>query len=141
MRVSRGCIRMYPEDIESLYERVPSGTPVNLIDAPFKAGWASDGTLFVQSYPQLEENMDDFEPLLEALKRISELTEDNIQVDYAQVRSAVESPDGRFVALYGPQAPASEPEEPAEEDKPDPLEQGIFEQIELTDSRRADDEA
>ncbi len=39
MRASRGCIRMYPEDIESLYERLPSGTQVNLMDAPFKAGW------------------------------------------------------------------------------------------------------
>ncbi|SDN87752.1 L,D-transpeptidase family protein [Vreelandella arcis] len=141
MRVSRGCIRMYPEDIESLYERVPSGTPVNLIDAPFKAGWASDGTLFVQSYPQLEENMDDFEPLLDALKRVSELTEDNIQVDYAQVRRAVESPNGRFVALYGPQAPAPEPEAPAVEETPDFLEQGIFEQIELSDRREGDEEA
>lgn len=141
MRVSRGCIRMYPEDIESLYERVPSGTPVNLIDVPFKAGWASDGTLFVQSYPQLEENLEDFEPLLEALNRISELTEDNVPVDYSQVRRAVESPNGQFIALYGPQAPAVEPEEPAAEEETDPLEQGIFEQIELTDSRRADEEA
>ena len=61
MRASRGCIRMYPEDIKSLYERLPSGTQVNLMDAPFKAGWAADGTLFVQSYPQLEENVGDFE--------------------------------------------------------------------------------
>ncbi|KPQ20644.1 MAG: L,D-transpeptidase ErkK [Halomonas sp. HL-93] len=142
MRVSRGCIRMYPEDIKSLYERVPSGTKVNLIDAPFKAGWASDGTLFVQSYPQLEENLENFEPLLEAIKRVSELTEDdNIPVDYAQVRRAVESPNGRFVALYGPQAPV-EPEEPAAEDEEtDLLEQGIFERIELTDRRDEDDDA
>ncbi|MEC4767542.1 L,D-transpeptidase family protein [Halomonas sp. CUBES01] len=135
MRVSRGCIRMYPEDIESLYERVPSGTPVNLIDAPFKAGWASDGTLFVQSYPQLEENLDDFEPLLEALKRVSELTDDKVPVDYAQIRHAVESPNGEFIALYGPQAPAPEPEEPS------PLEQGIFEELELTKASSDDDEA
>ncbi|MGM0857024.1 MAG: L,D-transpeptidase family protein [Pseudomonadota bacterium] len=141
MRVSRGCIRMYPEDIESLFERVPSGTPVNLIDAPFKAGWASDGTLFVQSYPQLEENLEDFEPLLEALKRVSELTEDNIPVDYSQVRHAVESPNGQFIALYGPQAPVAEPEEEPEEEKPNFLEQGIFEEIELTETRDEDEDA
>ncbi|KPQ23826.1 MAG: L,D-transpeptidase [Halomonas sp. HL-48] len=142
MRVSRGCIRMYPEDIESLYDRVPSGTQVNLIDAPFKAGMASDGTLFMQSYPQLEENLDSFEPLLKAMERVSELTEEkNIEVDYARIRSAVESPDGRFIALFGPQAPLPEPEEPAAEEESDPLEQGIFEQIELSDKRRGDDEA
>ncbi|BBM05952.1 hypothetical protein HAALTHF_41190n [Vreelandella aquamarina] len=108
MRVSRGCIRMYPEDIESLYERLPSGTKVNLMDAPFKAGWAADGTLFVQSYPQLEENVGNFEPLLNAIERVSELAEDQAEVDYEQVKRAVEAPDGRFVALYGPQAPAPE---------------------------------
>jgi L,D-transpeptidase ErfK/SrfK len=110
MRVSRGCIRMYPEDIESLYERLPSGTKVNLIDAPFKAGWAEDGTLFVQSFPQLEENMDSFEPLLNALNQVSEKTQgDNITVDYAQVKRAIEKPDGHMIALYGPQAPKKEP--------------------------------
>ncbi|NYS62167.1 L,D-transpeptidase family protein [Vreelandella salicampi] len=110
MRVSRGCIRMYPEDIESLYERLPSGTKVNLIDAPFKAGWAEDGTLFVQSFPQLEENMDSFEPLLNALNQVSEKTEgDNITVDYAQIKHAIEQPDGNMIALFGPQAPKKEP--------------------------------
>ena len=28
MRVSHGCIRLYPEDIESLFQQVPVGTPV-----------------------------------------------------------------------------------------------------------------
>ncbi|BCB07650.1 hypothetical protein HHSLTHF2_15400 [Vreelandella venusta] len=137
MRVSRGCIRMYPEDIESLYERMPSGTQVNLMDAPFKAGWAADGTLFVQSYPQLEENVGDFEPLLNAIERVSELAEEQAEIDYAQVKLAVENPDGRLIALYGPQAPAPAPaptEEPVELD-------GLFEEIELTTATQAEEEA
>ncbi|RUR32873.1 hypothetical protein ELY33_04485 [Vreelandella andesensis] len=135
MRVSRGCIRMYPEDIESLYERLPSGTQVNLMDAPFKAGWAADGTLFVQSYPQLEENVGDFEPLLNAIERVSKLTEDQADVDYAQVKLAVENPNGRFVALYGPQAPAPAPaEEPVKLD-------GLLEEIELTTADQAEEKA
>ncbi|MGP5309922.1 L,D-transpeptidase family protein [Vreelandella alkaliphila] len=136
MRVSRGCIRMFPEDIKSLYERMPTGTQVNLMDAPFKAGWAADGTLFVQSYPQLEENVGDFEPLLNAIERVSELAEDQAEVDYAQVKLAVENPDGRLIALYGPQAPAPAPaeEEPVELD-------GLFEEIELTTATQAEEEA
>ncbi|WP_030069273.1 L,D-transpeptidase family protein [Halomonas alkaliantarctica] len=135
MRVSRGCIRMYPEDIESLYERLPSGTQVNLMDAPFKAGWAADGTLFVQSFPQLEENVGDFEPLLNAIERVSELAEDQAEVDYAQVKLAVENPNGRFVALYGPQAPEKAPaEETLELD-------GLLEEIELTTTNRTEEEA
>ncbi|RUR30558.1 L,D-transpeptidase family protein [Vreelandella nanhaiensis] len=135
MRVSRGCIRMYPEDIKSLYERLPSGTQVNLMDAPFKAGWAADGTLFVQSYPQLEENKGDFEPLINAIERVDALIEDQVEVDYEQVKRAVESPDGRFVALYGPQAPAPEIEE-----EPATL-NGLFEEVELSRTQPAEEDA
>ena len=138
MRVSRGCIRMYPEDIESLYERLPSGTQVNLMDAPFKAGWAADGTLFVQSYPQLEENVGDFEPLLNAIERVSELADEQAEIDYEQVKRAVEAPDGRFVALYGPQAPAPEPEP-----EPQPMQQleGILKGVELSTTVRVEGDA
>jgi L,D-transpeptidase ErfK/SrfK len=38
MRVSHGCIRLYPEDIKALFERVPLSTPVWVIDQPFKLG-------------------------------------------------------------------------------------------------------
>ncbi|WNL37602.1 L,D-transpeptidase family protein [Halomonas sp. PAMB 3264] len=139
MRVSRGCIRMYPEDIESLYERVPSGTQVNLMDAPFKAGWGADGTLYVQSYPQLEENVGDFEPLLNAIERVESLTDEELEIDYEQVKRAVESPNGRFVALYGPQAQAPAPESPAE--KAPSERQGLFEDIELSATVESDSDA
>ncbi|MBE0463308.1 MAG: L,D-transpeptidase family protein [Halomonadaceae bacterium] len=136
MRVSRGCIRMYPEDIKSLYERLPSGTKVNLMDAPFKAGWAADGTLFVQSYPQLEENVGDFEPLLAAIERVDALTEDQVEVDYEQVKRAVESPDGNFVALHGPQAP-----KPVVEEEPAAELNGLFEEVELSQAEPAEEDA
>ena len=34
MRVSHGCVRMFPEDIISLYESVPVGTPVHVVNQP-----------------------------------------------------------------------------------------------------------
>jgi L,D-transpeptidase ErfK/SrfK len=40
MQVSYGCIRLYPEDIERLFELVPRGTPVRLINQPVKTTWA-----------------------------------------------------------------------------------------------------
>lgn len=100
MRVSRGCIRMYPEDIESLYERVPSGTQVNIIDQPFKAGWSEDGVLYAQSFPQLEENLGSFEPIINAIETVSRtFGEENPPIDYARLRNLVEEPDGSMVAL------------------------------------------
>mgnify|MGYP005835831517 CR=1 FL=1 len=51
-RVSRGCIRMYPEDIAKLYELVPVGTPVTVVDQPIKLGWQGD-ELFIEAHPTL----------------------------------------------------------------------------------------
>jgi len=50
MRVTHGCVRMYPEDIETLFDQVPVGTVVHIVNQPFKAGWRS-GTLFVETHP------------------------------------------------------------------------------------------
>jgi L,D-transpeptidase ErfK/SrfK len=53
MQVTHGCMRMYAPDIERLYENVPVGTPVRIINQPFKAGW-KEGVLYVEVHPWLE---------------------------------------------------------------------------------------
>lgn len=50
MRVSHGCIRLYPEDIRRLFAAVRKGTPVDLIDQPYKAAWQG-GELYLESSP------------------------------------------------------------------------------------------
>jgi L,D-transpeptidase ErfK/SrfK len=55
MRVTHGCIRMYPEDIERLFPQVQVGTPVNIVNQPVKVGWLRD-TLFMEVHPPLEED-------------------------------------------------------------------------------------
>ncbi|MGM0915574.1 MAG: L,D-transpeptidase family protein [Pseudomonadota bacterium] len=115
MRVSRGCIRMFPEDIESLYERVPSGTRVNIIDQPFKAGWTADGELLAQSYPALEENREGFEPLMFAMDKVAQVFgEEQPPVDYKRLRELVESPDGQAISLLktAEEEPTPAPAEP-----------------------------
>jgi L,D-transpeptidase ErfK/SrfK len=42
MRVTHGCIRMFPEDIEYLFEQVGINTEVTIINAPVKMGWDGD---------------------------------------------------------------------------------------------------
>lgn len=53
MQVTHGCIRMYPEDIERLYREVPIGTPVRIINQPYKTGW-HQGQLYLEVHPLLE---------------------------------------------------------------------------------------
>ena len=55
MRVTHGCIRMYPEDIERLFPEVQVGTGVNIVNQPVKVGWLGD-TLFMEVHPPLEED-------------------------------------------------------------------------------------
>jgi len=47
---SRGCIRMYPEDVERLYNTAPIGTVVRVVDQPLKLG-LREGELFLQVHP------------------------------------------------------------------------------------------
>lgn len=53
-RVSAGCIRMFPEDIEHLFNLVSVGTPVRVINEPVKIG-RQGGSLFLQIHPLLIE--------------------------------------------------------------------------------------
>ncbi|HXZ67125.1 MAG TPA: L,D-transpeptidase family protein [Alphaproteobacteria bacterium] len=47
---TRGCIRLFPEDIEPLFGMVPIGTGVQVIDQPVKLGW-HEGELFIEAQP------------------------------------------------------------------------------------------
>ena len=55
MRVSHGCIRLYPEDIASLFDEVPVGTGVTVVNQPYLLGWQGD-VLYVQAYGPLEDD-------------------------------------------------------------------------------------
>jgi len=54
-RVSHGCVRMYPEDIESLFPRLPVGTPVTVVSQEAKIGWYR-GDLLLEVHPNLKQN-------------------------------------------------------------------------------------
>jgi L,D-transpeptidase ErfK/SrfK len=55
MQVTHGCIRMYPEDIEWLFPQIPVGTPVTIVNQPYKFGWQGD-ELFLEVHPPLEDD-------------------------------------------------------------------------------------
>jgi L,D-transpeptidase ErfK/SrfK len=53
MRVTHGCVRMFPEDIEYLFGKIDLNTPVRIINEPVKMGWAGD-ELVMEVHPVLE---------------------------------------------------------------------------------------
>lgn len=54
MRVSHGCIRLFPEDIKSLFAMVERGTSVRIVNQPLKLGWRQDG-LYLEAHRPLED--------------------------------------------------------------------------------------
>ena len=98
---SRGCIRMYPEDIERLYAVAPVGTIVRVVEQPIKLGWRG-GELFLQAYP-LQKQIDELS--LERRKAKLSTKQDEAwirnklgahakDVDWAQVRQSLETRTG-----------------------------------------------
>jgi L,D-transpeptidase ErfK/SrfK len=55
MRVSHGCVRLYPENIEYLYELVSIGEPVQIINEPYLLGEV-DGELMFEAHAPLEDD-------------------------------------------------------------------------------------
>lgn len=53
-RASHGCMRMYDEDIEDLFNRVEVGTKVRVIYEPFKVG-TKDGQLYLEAHELFED--------------------------------------------------------------------------------------
>lgn len=61
LRVSQGCIRLRNDDIKYLFDHVPVGTRVQLIDRPVKVTTEPDGSRWVEVHEPLSRNRAEFE--------------------------------------------------------------------------------
>lgn len=66
-RVSHGCIRLYPEDIEILFSIAKPGTPVKIIDEPVKTG-AQNNMVYIEVHSSEREEP---ELMVTAVKELS----------------------------------------------------------------------
>jgi L,D-transpeptidase ErfK/SrfK len=73
MQVTHGCMRLYPEDIETLYGMVSVGTPVTIVNQPYKWGW-HEGRLLIEVHPPLQEDAVDPPTLTDLTRLIVEAT-------------------------------------------------------------------
>jgi len=95
MRVSHGCIRLYPEDIESLFAIVERGTPVRIVNQAYKAGWHGHNLLF-EAHPPLKEDPDRRERnKTPAIRTVMDATPtQHVKVSWDAVVEAVRRADG-----------------------------------------------
>jgi L,D-transpeptidase ErfK/SrfK len=100
MRVSHGCVRLYPEDIEFLYDRIPVGTPVAIVNQPLLLGH-SDNDLLLEAHPPLAEDDRDLLPELaeRVAARASEMPNGMAAVDPSRLDLVAEEHRGFPVSV------------------------------------------
>jgi len=107
LRSSHGCVRLYPEDIEKLFEMVPNGTQVRVVNQPFLFGWQDD-QLYLQAYTVLEDDSREWsraqKKLLSrnlAVRVQKELAAAGTSIDWDSVAAVTHAPRGIPVPVSG----------------------------------------
>lgn len=95
MRVSHGCVRMYPEDIVSMFSQVPNNTAVRIVNQPVKVGWQGD-KLYLEVHPPLLEDADLANSLGEIAFRTVQVAigDRAVSLDTREIREVAERRDG-----------------------------------------------
>jgi len=100
MRVSHGCMHLFPEDIMQIYDLVAIGTKVRVVNQPFVFGW-HDGRLYMQAFGSLEDDRRDWQKAEQALlakalgaRMQARLKQLNEQVDWDLVMQLAANPRG-----------------------------------------------
>ncbi|MGY6028934.1 L,D-transpeptidase [Phytobacter sp. AG2a] len=108
LRVSQGCIRLRANDIKYLFNNVPVGTRVQIIDQPVKATVEPDGSRWVEVHEPLSRNRAEFESdnkvplsITPALRAV--INADDVDVN--QTKQVLERRSGMPVKLNVPAAP------------------------------------
>lgn len=86
MRVSHGCVRLYPENIEALYSLVGTGETVRIVNEPYLLGWRG-GELYFEAHAPLEDDTVPAEERLQVLLENGGAAEGLGETDAAHIAS------------------------------------------------------
>jgi len=107
LRSSHGCIRLYPEDIEKIYEMVTNGTHVRVVNQPFLFG-THEQRLYLQAYSVLEDDPRDWDHAQKKLLSRAlaahlqkTLQASGSQMDWQSVAAITHAPRGIPVPVNG----------------------------------------
>jgi L,D-transpeptidase ErfK/SrfK len=112
LRVSHGCVHLFPEDIAQIFKMVPNGTEVRVVNEPYVFGWR-DGRLYLQSFGPLKDDKRPWkkEPrslvarmLTHAERR--QLARRHEKIDWPRIVQLVATPAGVPVPVSGTGSPA-----------------------------------
>jgi L,D-transpeptidase ErfK/SrfK len=100
MRISHGCIRLYPEDIKELFSKVSLKTSVNIINQPYKIGVKND-VIYLEAHPFLDEDKEEYENNLTSVIALIIKISNNrkYQIDMRTAYEAIKNPTGLPIAV------------------------------------------
>ncbi len=101
MQITHGCVRMYPEDVEQLYNSVSVGTPVYIVKQPIKVGWLKN-MLYVEAHPDLEGEEMSFAQRLEIANQLIQKANNGImpEVNQEALEATLKELTGDPVAIF-----------------------------------------
>jgi L,D-transpeptidase ErfK/SrfK len=104
LAITHGCIRMYPEDVATLFPLLPVGTSVRLINVPVKVAWIN-GELLLEAHPPVNAQGDSFEPDVERFSDLLQAAvgETTVAINWAYAREVLQKANG-VIATVGLEA-------------------------------------
>ncbi len=106
LAITHGCVRMYPEDVATLFPLIPLGTPVRFINVPVKVAWI-DGELLLEAHPPVDAQGDAFEPNLDKFSELlrAAVGDATVAIHWDYAREVLQKANG-VVATVGLEADA-----------------------------------
>ena len=111
LRATNGCIRLYPEDVERLFENTPVKTPIKIVNQPYLVG-QRDGIVYLEAHPPFEKSgTANWKKIFAKLKNIEKKS--GSALDWKKVKQVVleargfplpisKSPDGSEMQMAKP---------------------------------------
>jgi len=98
LRATNGCIRLYPEDVEKLYENTPVKTPVSIVKQPYLLGqW--NGVVYMEVHAPPEHlDADEFDKIYTKLRNIEK--ESGRTLDWSKVKKVLAEARGIPVPIF-----------------------------------------
>lgn len=91
---------MHPDDIKAVFEQIPNGTQVNIIDEPVKLGRDANHLPYVQAFTSLDDQETSISDLLDIVNNADELPDTkHSNIDYEVIQNALRRGSGRIEPL------------------------------------------
>lgn len=112
LAITHGCIRMYPEDVATLFAQLPVGTSVRLINVPVKVAWIN-GELLLEAHPPVNAQGESFEPDVDQFSDLlrAAVGDTTVAIDWDYARDILRKANGVIatVGLEADDSPAPGP--------------------------------